>query len=97
MKNSFCVWNDFCVSHLQTTTQCPNIIKVFFAKAIFLLHCYSQGRLSNSNRVQYYFWGPNANYNSVHTLSFLIMLSGKERECALTMLSRVGERVNTVL
>ena len=58
---------------------------------------YSQGRLSNSNRVQYYFWGPNANYNSVHTLSFLIMLSGKERECALTMLSRVGERVNTVL
>ena len=60
-------------------------------------HNYSQGRLSNSNRVQYYFWGPNANYNSVHTLSFLIMLSGKERECALTMLSRVGERVNTVL
>ena len=48
-------------------------------------------------RVQYYFWGPNANYNSVHTLSFLIMLSGKERECALTMLSSVGERVNTVL
>ena len=50
-----------------------------------------------SKKSQSYFWGPNANYNSVHTLSFLIMLSGKERECALTMLSRVGERVNTVL
>ena len=50
-----------------------------------------------SKIAQSYFWGPNANYNSVHTLSFLIMLSGKERECALTMLSRVGERVNTVL
>ena len=63
------------------------LIENVFEKDMFL----ANKILEPSIRVQYYFWGPNANYNSVHTLSFLIMLSGKERECAgaLTMLSRV--------
>ena len=57
---------------------------------------YSLERVSSWNLVGSYFWGPNANFNTVHTLSSHIMLSGKEREWALIMLSGEEERVSTL-
>ena len=49
-----------------------------FWNAVCTFCRYSQERRTNSNLVHYYFWAQDANSITVHTLSFPIMLSGRE-------------------